>query len=37
MKATEKQLNHTLWQRIERLVFLAGFIVLLLDLYIWRP
>lgn len=37
MKATEKQLNHTLWQRIERLIFLIGFVVLLLDLYVWRP
>jgi hypothetical protein len=37
MKQTENQLNHTLWQRVERGVFLLGVVVLVLDLYWWRP
>lgn len=37
MKATEKQLNHTLWQRVERAVFVLALVVLALDLYWWRP
>jgi hypothetical protein len=28
---------HTLWQKFERLVLLIGLIVLLLDLFYWRP
>ena len=28
MKATEKQLNHTLWQRVERAVFVLALVVL---------
>jgi hypothetical protein len=30
-------MNHTLWDKIERAVFLLGLIVLLLDLFYWRP
>jgi hypothetical protein len=37
MKVFDKQLNHTLWQRVERVVFLLALIVLALDLYVWRP
>jgi hypothetical protein len=29
-------MNHTLWEKIERAVFLIGMIVLLLDLFYWR-
>ena len=27
----------TRWEKIERVVFLLGLIVVLMDLYIWRP
>jgi hypothetical protein len=27
----------TRWEKIERVVFLLGLIVVLLDLYVWRP
>jgi hypothetical protein len=27
----------TKWEKLERVVFLLGFIVLLLDLFYWRP
>jgi len=30
-------MNHTLWQRIERVVFLLSLIVVALDLFYWRP
>jgi hypothetical protein len=30
-------MNHTLWDKIERAVLLIGAIVLLLDLFYWRP
>ena len=30
-------MNHELWDRIERVVFLLGLIVVALDLYLWRP
>ena len=30
-------MNHTHWEKIERAVFLIGVIVLLLDLFYWRP
>ena len=30
-------MNHDLWDRIERVVFLIGLIVVALDLYLWRP
>jgi hypothetical protein len=30
-------MNHELWDRIERVVFLIGLIVVALDLYLWRP
>lgn len=30
-------MNHTLWQKIERVLLLIGLIVLLLDLFYWRP
>jgi len=28
---------HTLWQKLERVLLLIGMIVLLLDLFYWRP
>lgn len=28
---------HTLWQKLERVLLLLGIIVLLLDLFYWRP
>lgn len=37
MKKSENQLNHTLWQRVERAVFLLAVVVLALDLFFWRP
>ena len=37
MKETEKQLNHTRYERVERVVFLLAVIVLTLDLLYWRP
>jgi hypothetical protein len=30
-------MNHKLWDKIERVVFLLGLIVLALDLLKWRP
>jgi hypothetical protein len=27
----------TRWEKLERVVFLLGLIVVLMDLYIWRP
>ena len=27
----------TRWEKIERAVFLLGLIVVLMDLYVWRP
>jgi hypothetical protein len=30
-------MNHDLWDKIERVVFLLGLIVVALDLTIWRP
>ena len=27
----------TRWEKLERIVFLIGIIVVLLDLFIWRP
>lgn len=30
-------MNHTQWQRFERVLLLIGMIVLLLDLFYWRP
>ena len=30
-------MNHKLWDKIERVVFLFGLIVVALDLIIWRP
>jgi hypothetical protein len=27
----------TRWEKLERFVFLLGLMVLLLDLYVWRP
>lgn len=27
----------TRWEKIERIVFLLSIIVLMLDLYVWRP
>ena len=30
-------MNHTLWQKLERVLLLVGLIVLLLDLFYWRP
>ena len=29
-------MNHTLWQKLERVLLLVGMIVLLLDLFYWR-
>ena len=28
---------HTLWQKLERVLLLIGIIVLILDLFYWRP
>jgi hypothetical protein len=28
---------HTLWQKLERVLLLLGIIVLILDLFYWRP
>ena len=28
---------HTLWQKLERALLLEGLIVLMLDLFYWRP
>jgi hypothetical protein len=30
-------MNHSLWQKLERVLLLIGMIVLLLDLFYWRP
>lgn len=30
-------MNHTLWQKLERALLLVGLIVLMLDLFYWRP
>jgi len=30
-------MNHTLWEKIERAVFLIGLVVVLFDLFYWRP
>ena len=30
-------MNHTQWQKLERVLLLVGMIVLLLDLFYWRP
>ena len=30
-------MNHTQWQKVERVLLLIGLIVLLLDLFYWRP
>jgi hypothetical protein len=30
-------MNHTQWQKLERVLLLIGMIVLLLDLFYWRP
>ena len=30
-------MNYTIWQRIERVVFLLCIIVVMLDLLYWRP
>lgn len=27
----------TRWEKLERIVFLLGLIVVLMDLYVWRP
>jgi len=27
----------TRWEKLERVVFLLGLIVVLMDLYVWRP
>jgi hypothetical protein len=30
-------MNHTMWQKLERVLLLIGLIVLMLDLFYWRP
>jgi hypothetical protein len=30
-------MNHTPWQKLERVLLLVGLIVLMLDLFYWRP
>jgi len=30
-------MNFTPWQKLERIVFLIGIVVLMLDLFYWRP
>jgi len=30
-------MNHSLWEKLERVVFLIGLIVVMLDLFYWRP
>jgi len=30
-------MNHTLWQKLERVLLLVAMIVLILDLFYWRP
>lgn len=30
-------MNHTHWQKLERVLLLIGMIILLLDLFYWRP
>ena len=30
-------MNHTQWQKLERVLLLLGLIVLLFDLFYWRP
>ena len=30
-------MNHTLWQKLERVLLVVGLIVLMLDLFYWRP
>ena len=30
-------MNHTIWQKLERVLLLIGLIVLMLDLFYWRP
>lgn len=30
-------MNLTLWQKLERVLLLVGLIVLMLDLFYWRP
>lgn len=30
-------MNHAFWDKVERVVFLLGLIVVALDLFIWRP
>jgi len=30
-------MNHTSWQKLERVLLLVGLIVLMLDLFYWRP
>jgi hypothetical protein len=30
-------MNHTQWQKLERVLLLIGLIVLMLDLFYWRP
>jgi hypothetical protein len=30
-------MNHSLWEKIERAVLLIGLIVVVLDLFYWRP
>ena len=30
-------MNHTNWEKMERALFLVGLIVVILDLFSWRP
>lgn len=30
-------MNHTKWEKFERVLFLIGMVVVLLDLFYWRP
>lgn len=30
-------MNHSLWEKLERAAFLIGLIVVMLDLFYWRP
>ncbi len=30
-------MNHSIWEKLERAMLLIGFIVVILDLFYWRP
>jgi hypothetical protein len=30
-------MNHTKWEKLERVLFLIGLLVVVLDLFYWRP